>query len=179
LEKRPPIVAVMGHIDHGKTTLLDYIRKTNVATREAGGITQSIGAYEIWHTPTQINADQDADKRGLNISVDQRDNQRESASDGGRRITFVDTPGHEAFSKMRARGAQVADLAILIIAAEDGVKPQTLEVLEHIKCAEIPFIVAINKIDKPEADVAKVKNELSQNGVYLEGMGGSIPCQEI
>lgn len=147
LSPRPPIVVVMGHIDHGKTTLLDYIRKTNVAGREAGGITQSIGAYEIEHA--------------------------------GKKITFIDTPGHEAFSKMRARGAQVADLAILIVAADDGVKPQTLEVLEHIKSAKIPFIVAINKIDKPEADIVRVKNELSQNGIYLEGMGGNIPYQEI
>ena len=153
LIQRPPIVVVMGHIDHGKTKLLDFIRKTKIAEKEAGGITQSIGAYEIIHP---------------------------SASSGQvQKITFIDTPGHEAFSKMRGRGARVADLAILVVAADEGVKAQTLEALEHIKSAGIPFVVAINKIDKPEADVTRVKNELSQNGIYLEGMGGNISYQEI
>ncbi len=147
LIQRPPIVVVMGHIDHGKTKLLDFIRKTKIAEKEAGGITQSIGAYEIIHSE--------------------------------KKITFIDTPGHEAFSKMRGRGARVADLAILVVAADEGVKAQTLEALEHIKSAGIPFVVAINKIDKPEADVTRVKNELSQNGIYLEGMGGNISYQEI
>ena len=175
--KRPPVVVIMGHVDHGKTTLLDVIRKTSIASREAGGITQSIGAYEITHT--QINADQDADKRGLNISVNQLSNQRESAISEGKKITFIDTPGHEAFSSMRSRGADVADLAILIVAADDGVQPQTKESIEILKQTNTPFIVAINKIDKPSADIEKVKNELTQNEVYLEGYGGNISWQKI
>lgn len=143
---RPPVVVVMGHIDHGKTTLLDYIRKSNVAAKEAGGITQSIGAYEITHT---------------------------------RKITFIDTPGHEAFSKMRARGSQVADLAILVVAADEGVKPQTKEAISHIQTAKIPFIVAINKIDKPNLNLEKVKNELTGAGVLLEGYGGNVSWQAV
>jgi len=142
LMTRPPIVVVMGHVDHGKTTLLDYIRKTTVASREVGGITQSIGAYEIIHN--------------------------------GKKITFIDTPGHEAFSKMRAHGARVADLAILVVAAEEGVKPQTEDALKHILEAKIPYIVAINKIDKPGANIEKVKQELAKLGVMLEGFGGNI-----
>lgn len=145
--KRPPIVAIMGHVDHGKTTLLDYIRKTNIASREAGGITQSIGAYEIVHS--------------------------------GQKITFIDTPGHEAFTKMRAYGAKIADLAILVIAAEDGVKPQTLDALKHIQEAKLPFVVAINKIDKPNADVERTKGDLSKHGVYLEGFGGNVSWHAI
>ncbi len=152
LSPRPPIVVVMGHVDHGKTTLLDYIRKTNVAGREAGGITQSIGAYEII---------------------------RESTIGEPKKITFVDTPGHEAFSKMRARGAKVADLAILVVAADDGVKPQTKEAIELLRQAETPFVVAINKIDKNNADVGRIKQELSQSGVLLEGYGGDISWQAI
>lgn len=144
---RPPIVVVMGHVDHGKTTLLDYIRKTNVAAKEIGGITQSIGAYEIIYH--------------------------------GKKITFIDTPGHEAFSKMRERGAQVADLAILVVAADDGVKPQTKDALEHIKKAGIPFVVAINKIDKSNADIEKTKSDLRDVGVFLEGEGGDISWQAI
>jgi len=146
-EKRPPIVAIMGHVDHGKTTLLDYIRKTNVAGREAGGITQSIGAYEIDHK--------------------------------GTKITFIDTPGHEAFAKMRARGAKVADLAILIIAADDGVKPQTKNALSYIQKEKVPFVVAINKIDKPTADIERTINDLMQLGVYLEGRGGDVSWHQI
>jgi len=144
---RPPIVVVMGHIDHGKTTLLDFIRKTKVAEREAGGITQHIGAYEIEHQ--------------------------------GKRITFIDTPGHEAFSKMRSRGAKIADLAILVVAAEDGVKTQTLEAIQTIKEAKIPFIVAINKIDKENANPDRVKSELAANEVYIESMGGKTPSVNI
>lgn len=144
--KRSPVVVVMGHVDHGKTTLLDYIRKTNVASREAGGITQSIGAYEIIHK--------------------------------SERITFIDTPGHEAFSKMRARGASVADIAILVVAADSSVQPQTKEAYETIQAAKIPFIVAINKIDRVP-DVTKVKNDLMQIGILLEGYGGNISCQNI
>jgi translation initiation factor IF-2 len=146
-KERPPIVVVMGHVDHGKTKLLDYIRKTNVIAGEAGGITQSIGAYEIVHS--------------------------------GKRITFIDTPGHEAFSKMRERGAGAADLAILVVAADEGVKLQTKEALKNIIEAKIPFIVAINKIDKPNSDVERVKTELGEAGVYLEGRGGTISYQEI
>ncbi len=140
--RRPPIIAVMGHVDHGKTTLLDYIRKTNLASREAGGITQAIGAYEIEH--------------------------------GGKRITFIDTPGHEAFANMRTHGANIADLAILVVAADDGVKPQTKEALETILKSKTPYIVAINKIDKNNADIEKTKKDLLQIGVFLEGYGGNI-----
>ncbi|MDP3004270.1 MAG: translation initiation factor IF-2 [Candidatus Azambacteria bacterium] len=144
---RPPVVVIMGHVDHGKTKLLDYIRKTNVAEHEAGGITQHIGAYEITYKK--------------------------------RKITFLDTPGHEAFSKLRARGAKAADIAILIVAADDGVKPQTIEALEHIKKAGLPFIVAINKIDKSEANTEKVKKELAENDVLVESWGGKVPSVEI
>ena len=144
---RPPIVVVMGHIDHGKTKLLDTIRKTNVTEKETGGITQHIGAYEIEFK--------------------------------GKRITFIDTPGHEAFSKMRSRGARVADVAILVVAADEGVKEQTKEAIRHIKEAEIPFIVAINKIDKPEAAPEKIKKELAENDILVESWGGKIPSVEI
>ncbi len=144
---RPPIVVVMGHIDHGKTTLLDFIRKTNVAEKESGGITQHVGAYEIEIKDKQI--------------------------------TFLDTPGHEAFSKMRVRGARVADMSILVVAADDGAKAQTLEALNAIKEAKIPFIVAINKIDKETADPERVKRELAEKEVYLEGMGGNVPSINI
>lgn len=147
MQNRPPIVVVIGHIDHGKTTLLDYIRKTSVAAKESGGITQHIGAYEVDH--------------------------------GGKKITFLDTPGHEAFGKMRSRGARVADVAVLVVAADDGVRPQTKEALETIKTAGIPFAVAINKIDKPEADPEKTKNELAELQVFLEGRGGTVPYAEI
>ncbi len=144
---RPPVVVVLGHVDHGKTKLLDYIRKTNIAEREAGGITQHIGAYEIiWEN---------------------------------RKITFLDTPGHEAFSKLRGRGAKAADIAVLVVAADDGVKPQTIEAIEHIKKADLPFVVAINKIDKPDANPEKVKKELADNGVLVESWGGKVPSVEI
>lgn len=146
-EKRPPVVAILGHVDHGKTTLLDFIRKANVAAREAGGITQSVGAYEIAHN--------------------------------GKKITFIDTPGHEAFAAMRGHGAKVADLAILVVAADDGVKPQTKDALVAIGAAATPFIVAVNKVDKPSANVEKVKQELSAAGVQLEGYGGSVTWQAV
>ncbi|MFA6520697.1 MAG: translation initiation factor IF-2 [Candidatus Paceibacterota bacterium] len=149
---RPPIVAVMGHIDHGKSTLLDYIRKTNVVDCETGGITQCISAYEVVHK----------DEHG----VDQK-------------ITFLDTPGHEAFSKMRERGAEIADIAILVVSAEDGVKPQTIEAWKTITESKIPYIVAINKIDKPGANVEKTKTELAENEIYLENYGGTVPFAEI
>lgn len=143
LAGRPPIVVVLGHVDHGKTTLLDTIRKTDVAAREHGGITQKIGAYQI------------ESKKRL--------------------ITFIDTPGHEAFSKMRGRGAKVADIAILVVAADDSVMPQTKESIEQVKAADIPLIVAINKVDLPAADPNKVKSDLAKVGVQVEGFGGEIP----
>lgn len=146
--ERAPIVVIMGHIDHGKSTLLDYIRKTNVVESEAGGITQHISSYEVVHK----------DEAGTD-----------------RKITFLDTPGHEAFSQMRLRGASVADIAILIVSAEDGVKAQTLEAFNAIQKAGIPFIVAINKIDRPNADVDRTKTSLIENEIYLEGLGGDIP----
>ncbi len=145
---RSPVVVVMGHVDHGKSTLLDYIRKSNIVAGEAGGITQSISAYEVVHK----------DEHGKE-----------------RLITFLDTPGHEAFSKMRERGAMAADIAILIVSAEDGVKAQTLEAYNTIIENKTPYVVAINKIDKPNANVEKVKMDLSEKGIYLEGMGGDIP----
>jgi translation initiation factor IF-2 len=145
--KRPPVVVVMGHVDHGKTTLLDFIRKTNMAAREAGGITQAVGAYEITHNKE--------------------------------RITFIDTPGHEAFSKMRSRGAQIADIAILVVAADDGVNVQTKEAIKIILESEIPYIVAISKIDISGANIEKAKSSLLQAGVLLEGMGGSTSFQAV
>jgi translation initiation factor IF-2 len=146
--KRPPVVVIMGHIDHGKSTLLDTLRKSNVVDGEAGGITQHLSAYVVEHK-TKDGAEE--------------------------KITFLDTPGHAAFQKMRLRGADVADVAILIVSAEDGVKPQTLEALESIKQADIPFIVAINKIDKSGADIPKTQASLIENEIYIEGMGGDIP----
>ncbi len=144
---RPPIVVVLGHVDHGKTTLLDTIRKTNIAAKESGGITQHIGAYQVEHN----------DKL----------------------ITFIDTPGHEAFGQMRSRGANVADIAVVVIAADEGVKPQTKEALDIVKNANLPYIVALNKIDKPNSDPDKVKRELAENGVMLEGWGGDISSLPI
>lgn len=144
---RPPVVGILGHIDHGKSTLVDYIRKSNVVATEAGGITQHISAYEVKRT----------------------------GSDGReRKITFLDTPGHEAFQNVRTRGAGTADIAVLIVSGEDGVKPQTLEVYKHIKESNTPFIVAITKIDKPNADVDRTKQNLAENGIYVEGYGGDI-----
>jgi translation initiation factor IF-2 len=170
---RPPIVVILGHVDHGKTTLLDYIRKTNVVAKEAGGITQSIGAYEIIHVPHESQTDADYTQTNAEKSP------RGSAPVEGKKITFIDTPGHEAFSKMRQRGAKVADLGILVVAADEGVKPQTREAIEILKESQTPFIVAINKIDKPNANIEKVKQELMQAGVLLEGFGGSVSWQPI
>jgi translation initiation factor IF-2 len=149
---RSPIVVIMGHIDHGKSTLLDYIRKTNIVAGEAGGITQHLSAYRVEHTT------KDGEKK---------------------HVTFLDTPGHEAFQKMRLRGADVADIAVLIVSAEDGVKPQTLEALASIKTAGIPYIVAINKIDKPGADLIRTQSSLIENEIYIEGMGGDISWAPI
>ena len=150
--ERPPVVVIMGHIDHGKSTLLDYIRKTNVVDTEAGSITQHISAYEVIH---------------------------KDESDNEKKITFLDTPGHEAFSQMRARGVEIADIAILVVSAEDGVKPQTLEAWKTIVASKIPCIVAINKIDKPSANVEKTKMELAEKEIYLENYGGKVPYVEI
>lgn len=149
---RPPVVAVMGHIDHGKSTLLDYIRKTKVTEKEAGGITQHLGAYEVTHVPKDGPA---------------------------RAITFLDTPGHEAFRGIRARGAIVADVAVLVVSAEDGVKPQTIEARDFILKQKLPYIVALTKIDKPQADVPRAKQSLAENQIYVEGYGGDIPCVPV
>lgn len=147
LQPRQPVVVVLGHVDHGKSSLLEAIKDLKITSKESGGITQHIGAYEIEHK----------DKK----------------------ITFIDTPGHEAFSAMRSRGAKVADIAILVVAAEEGIKPQTKEAISHIKKAGIPFVVAINKIDKPEADPERVKRDLSQQGVQVESLGGDVPSANI
>ena len=147
LEKRPPIVTIMGHVDHGKTSLLDAIRKARVTDTEAGGITQHIGAYTVT----------------LN----------------GEKITFLDTPGHEAFTAMRARGAQVTDIVILVVAADDGIMPQTKEAISHCKAANVPMIVAINKIDRPRANVDRVKQELTEHGLVSEDWGGDTICVPV
>ncbi len=149
---RPPVVVVMGHVDHGKTKLLDTIRKTNVVDSESGGITQHIGAYQVEHKT----------KEGKNQS-----------------LTFIDTPGHEAFTVMRSRGAKVADIAILVIAADDGIQPQTKEAINIVKAASLPFVVAINKIDTAGADIEKIKNGLSGEGLIPEDWGGKTICTPI
>lgn len=150
--ERGPIVAVMGHIDHGKSTLLSYIRKSNEPLDEAGGITQHISAYEVEH----------------------------KGEDGKTKtITFLDTPGHAAFSGIRKRGASVADVAVLVVSAEDGVKPQTIEALNSIKNSNTPYVVAINKIDKPTANIERTKQSLAENQIYIEGYGGDIPAVPI
>ncbi len=147
LQLRPPVVVILGHVDHGKTSILDYIRKTKIAEKEAGGITQHIGAYQIEHQ--------------------------------SKKITFIDTPGHEAFSAMRSRGAKVADIAVLVVAAEEGIKPQTKEAIAHIKKTGIPLIVALNKIDKKEAQPEKVKGELAKNDIVVESLNGQVPIVNL
>lgn len=156
---RPPIVVVLGHVDHGKTTLLDSIRKSNVTAKETGGITQHIGAYQI-EIPNPPSVTLRTGKPQIPKELN--------------KITFIDTPGHEAFAKMRSRGAQVADIAILVVAANDGVMPQTEEAIAHIKQEGIPYVVALNKIDLPEVDPQKVKQQLAKVGVLVEGFGGDV-----
>ena len=142
LAERPPVVTILGHVDHGKTTLLDHIRNANVVDREAGGITQHIGAYQI--------------------------------SRGSGAITFIDTPGHEAFTEMRARGAKVTDFAVLVVAADDGIMPQTVEAIDHLRSAEVPILVAINKVDRPDADIERVKRQLAEQELLIEEWGGDV-----
>ena len=148
LKSRPPVVTIMGHVDHGKTSLLDKIRESDVASGETGGITQHIGAYQILTKSKNL-------------------------------ITFIDTPGHEAFTEMRSRGANITDIVILVVAADDSVKPQTIEAINHSKAAKCPLIIAINKCDKPEADAQKVRNDLLNHDIITEEFGGDVLSVEV
>lgn len=156
LQNRPPVVTILGHVDHGKTTLCDFIRKTSVAASEHGGITQAIGAYQV-----EVKNDKGEEKK----------------------ITFIDTPGHAAFEKMRSRGAKVADIAVLVVAIDDGVMPQTVEAIKHIQAARVPMIVAVNKVDLPGVDVKvqmeKIKKQLTDNQVLVEEYGGDVPVVKV
>src|SRR5690606_16206985 len=145
------VVTVMGHVDHGKTRLLDAIRKANVGAGEAGGITQHIGAYQVAVTHENVR----------------------------RELTFIDTPGHEAFTAMRARGAQVTDIAIIVVAADDGIMPQTIEALNHAQAANVPIVVAVNKVDKPDANPAKVRQQLTEFGLVAEEYGGDTMFMDV
>ncbi|MGH2378186.1 MAG: translation initiation factor IF-2 [Candidatus Limnocylindria bacterium] len=147
LRPRAPVITILGHVDHGKTSLLDSIRQTNITSREAGGITQHIGAYQIEHN--------------------------------GRKITWIDTPGHEAFTAMRARGASITDIAVLVVAADDGVQPQTVEAISHVRAAGVPMVVALNKVDKSDADPDRVKSQLAEAGVTIEDYGGEVPLVPV
>ncbi len=147
LVERPPVVTIMGHVDHGKTSLLDAIRETEVVAGEAGGITQHIGAYQVHHA--------------------------------GKTITFLDTPGHEAFTAMRARGAQVTDIAVVVVAADDGPKPQTVEAIDHARAADVPILVAVNKIDKEGADPARVRTDLTQRNLQPSDWGGDTEYVDV
>ncbi|MBI5620088.1 translation initiation factor IF-2, partial [Candidatus Gottesmanbacteria bacterium] len=172
---RPPIVAVLGHVDHGKTTLLDTIRHTSVAAEEHGGITQHIGAYQVT-VPQEPSSRATEGSRGIPQGI-LRQAQDDFAQE--RKITFIDTPGHEAFAKMRSRGVTVADIALLVVAADDSVKPQTKESIDQIKASGASMIVVVNKIDLPAANVDRVKQDLAKVGVQVEGFGGDVPVAQI
>jgi translation initiation factor IF-2 len=176
-KSRPPVVVILGHVDHGKTSLLDYIKKTKVVEKESGGITQHIGAYQI-EAPLKEAPKSRADEESRGIPLRQMATQDDFAP-VGRKITFLDTPGHEAFSAMRSRGAKVADIAVLVVAADDGVKPQTKEAINHIKKAGLPVIVAINKIDKQGVLPEKVKTQLAEYGINVESYGGEVPSVNV